>query len=309
MLANRSMPPSTVIPELVYEDVGEAVAWLCDTFGFTGRWRAGSHRAQLAFTGGLLRCHRSTAMTPRTDPDRRGGLYQVYVGAGRGQHGLDYCDQRPIDRTVIDEAMPDELGRSYLDLAETRRRLEEKMSADLTIAQAAAAEADAEAQRAEARLGRVQRAFQDGHLEPEDYADQRAQLIQERSAAQAAANRATDHIADLRTAGPLADADEAVLRHLADMRKAVTEGVDRAPDLNALRTILRQLFSKVVLVPEGHEWLDLSGVRESSASIPGARLLPFLREDAIAEVTAGMRNVPRRASLPLETEHDALLIE
>ena len=48
MLANRSMPSSAVIPVLAYADVGEAVAWLCDTFGFTERWRAASHRAQLA---------------------------------------------------------------------------------------------------------------------------------------------------------------------------------------------------------------------------------------------------------------------
>ena len=48
MLANRSMPSSAVMPVLAYGDVSEAVAWLCGTFGFTERWRAGSHRAQLA---------------------------------------------------------------------------------------------------------------------------------------------------------------------------------------------------------------------------------------------------------------------
>jgi uncharacterized glyoxalase superfamily protein PhnB len=48
LLANRSMPPSAVIPVLGYPDVTEAVEWLCETFGFTERWRAGSHRAQLA---------------------------------------------------------------------------------------------------------------------------------------------------------------------------------------------------------------------------------------------------------------------
>jgi uncharacterized glyoxalase superfamily protein PhnB len=42
------MPTSTVIPVLAYEDVDAAIAWLCGTFGFTERWRAGSHRAQLA---------------------------------------------------------------------------------------------------------------------------------------------------------------------------------------------------------------------------------------------------------------------
>lgn len=42
------MPRSTVVPELVYPDVTQAVTWLCDTFGFSARWVAGDHRAQLA---------------------------------------------------------------------------------------------------------------------------------------------------------------------------------------------------------------------------------------------------------------------
>lgn len=48
------MPASTVIPVLGYEDVGAAIAWLCDTFGFRERWRAGSHRAQLAVGDGAV---------------------------------------------------------------------------------------------------------------------------------------------------------------------------------------------------------------------------------------------------------------
>ena len=47
MLVNRSMPRCTVIPELGYPDVGEAVEWLCTTFGFTLRLRIANHRAQL----------------------------------------------------------------------------------------------------------------------------------------------------------------------------------------------------------------------------------------------------------------------
>ena len=46
---NRTMPPCTVIPELVYDDVPEAVDWLCETFGFALRWRVADHRAQLSF--------------------------------------------------------------------------------------------------------------------------------------------------------------------------------------------------------------------------------------------------------------------
>ncbi|HLI24039.1 MAG TPA: VOC family protein [Acidimicrobiales bacterium] len=46
---NRSIPPTTVIPVLVYPDVREAVAWLSGAFGFVERTRIGEdHRAQLS---------------------------------------------------------------------------------------------------------------------------------------------------------------------------------------------------------------------------------------------------------------------
>jgi uncharacterized glyoxalase superfamily protein PhnB len=54
MLANRSVPSSTVIPELVYDDVEAAVRWLCDVFGFSVRWQAGDHRAQLHVGAGAV---------------------------------------------------------------------------------------------------------------------------------------------------------------------------------------------------------------------------------------------------------------
>ena len=52
--ANRTMPPSTVIPQLVYDDVVEAIEWLCDTFGFAELWRVDGHRARLAFGNGVV---------------------------------------------------------------------------------------------------------------------------------------------------------------------------------------------------------------------------------------------------------------
>jgi uncharacterized glyoxalase superfamily protein PhnB len=46
---NRSVPPSTVIPVLVYPDVRRAVAWLTAAFGFVERTRVGEgHRAQMS---------------------------------------------------------------------------------------------------------------------------------------------------------------------------------------------------------------------------------------------------------------------
>ncbi|HEX5223928.1 MAG TPA: VOC family protein [Solirubrobacteraceae bacterium] len=47
MRSNRSLPPAAVVPELVYEDVEAAIAWLGEAFGFSVRWQAGDHRAQM----------------------------------------------------------------------------------------------------------------------------------------------------------------------------------------------------------------------------------------------------------------------
>lgn len=41
MVVNRSAPRATVVPILVYEDVTQAIDWLCSTFGFKERLRAG----------------------------------------------------------------------------------------------------------------------------------------------------------------------------------------------------------------------------------------------------------------------------
>lgn len=48
VLTNRSAPPATVTPVLIYPDVRAAVAWLYSAFGFEERVRIGDgHRAQL----------------------------------------------------------------------------------------------------------------------------------------------------------------------------------------------------------------------------------------------------------------------
>jgi uncharacterized glyoxalase superfamily protein PhnB len=54
MLPNRSMPASSIIPVLAYPDVGAAIDWLCEAFGFGERWRAGNHRAQLCYGNGTI---------------------------------------------------------------------------------------------------------------------------------------------------------------------------------------------------------------------------------------------------------------
>jgi uncharacterized glyoxalase superfamily protein PhnB len=48
MIRNRSAPPATITPVLIYPDVRAAVDWLAAAFGFEERVRIGeAHRAQL----------------------------------------------------------------------------------------------------------------------------------------------------------------------------------------------------------------------------------------------------------------------
>ena len=58
------MPPSTVIPELPYPDVREAVDWLRRAFGFRERLQIGSHRSQLTFGNGSIVVTQGDASNP-----------------------------------------------------------------------------------------------------------------------------------------------------------------------------------------------------------------------------------------------------
>jgi len=58
MTTNRSAPTATVVPVLIYEDVGDAIDWLCRAFGFAERLRAERNgvigHAQLAVEEGAV---------------------------------------------------------------------------------------------------------------------------------------------------------------------------------------------------------------------------------------------------------------
>jgi len=58
MIANRSMPSSTVIPVLPYPDIAAAIDWLTGAFGFSLRLQIATHRAQLnAGDGAIVLTH------------------------------------------------------------------------------------------------------------------------------------------------------------------------------------------------------------------------------------------------------------
>jgi uncharacterized glyoxalase superfamily protein PhnB len=70
MLVNRSIPQTTVIPELAYPDVRRAAAWLCDAFGFSVRIFIGNHRVQINVGDGAM----VVTEQKTTGPQRNSGI-------------------------------------------------------------------------------------------------------------------------------------------------------------------------------------------------------------------------------------------
>jgi uncharacterized glyoxalase superfamily protein PhnB len=70
MLISRTTGSASVVPELVYPDVEQAVDWLCATFGCTEVWRAGGHRARIAFGDGVVIIADADAEYGRAAPTR-----------------------------------------------------------------------------------------------------------------------------------------------------------------------------------------------------------------------------------------------
>jgi hypothetical protein len=124
-------------------------------------------------------------------------------------------------------------------------------------------------------------------IEPEDWADQRPGLLAEREAADAEVARIREHADALADAAPMIDAEAELLRHLADLRAAVVDGIGKAPNLDATRTLLRRLFRRVLYVAPDHPWLDQPGfVTSDMPPVGGGYLMPDLHEDVVEFVDA-----------------------
>src|SRR4051794_21511460 len=61
MRSNRSVPPCTVIPVIIYPDPAAAADWLSKAFGFTVRLRIANHRIQMKAGDGCFTIAEGTA--------------------------------------------------------------------------------------------------------------------------------------------------------------------------------------------------------------------------------------------------------
>jgi len=102
MLANRSKPPGTILPTLIYDDVPKAITYLCDVFGFSERLRAGSSHAQLVYGMGGVMLGQSRIGQGFSAPDsaqfRQPGAHEVSLSLSVQVEDVDRHYEHAVSR-------------------------------------------------------------------------------------------------------------------------------------------------------------------------------------------------------------------
>jgi hypothetical protein len=179
----------------------------------------------------------------------------------------------------------------------TRQRLRQRINSELPLAQATIAGAERELAKADARIAKVVRGWQDEVIGDQEYERQRVDLDSEHQAATAALQRAADHARQVETQGVTTDVEEAPLRHGADLKLLVSKTVDRAGDLEALRTVIRTLFKHVILRRSGDgDEVERAEIKAAGVGAgDGMVLIPVLRED-VADWSTATQDQPVAAA-------------
>src|SRR5262249_35063430 len=95
---------------------------------------------------------------------------------------------------------------------------------------------------------KVQRGWQDEVINDAEYAEQRAELIEQRAGASEAVDRAREHVAQLEQNAPVGDAEQVLLDHLAALKAAVSAEAAGGPDRVPLGRVINDVFHAVELV-------------------------------------------------------------
>ncbi len=271
-----------IIDEALWRKVEALRAAKARTYG-TGRTPVGGH----LFRKGMLRCGEcGEAMVPRTDPNRASAPSEVYRCYGRSRD-VDSCAMLPIRRAEIDTAVYRYYEQVGLDVAATRAAMAEALDRKVAETRALREQADQAAPKAEARLARVRRDYQDGNIEADDWAEQRRELTAERDAAWAEAEHLSASEQEAAARGALVDAEGEMLRRLAEIRQAVAGDINDAASTDAVRAALSRLFDGFVVhrgVPDeahveliGRVWIEPI-ISQHALDLDGDQVVPRLRE-------------------------------
>ena len=203
--------------------------------------RAGRRTQRFLLGNGLLRCGRcGSAMIVKRDR-KDYGYYEAYLCGGRSSGTAPGCTQGAVQRAAVDTAVLAYFERVGLDVEATRAELVARADRERAELRGLRSQAERELVKATERLERVRRAFQDGVIEADDWADQRPELQAELQAAEQGATRLAAREAEVADdAGVLEDVE--LLARLTELRSAIAGDVTaNHDDFAATHAALRRL--------------------------------------------------------------------
>ncbi len=226
-----------------------------------------------------------------------GDLYEVYVCLSRLHQGPDACSQPPIKRAAVDAALWAYFERVALDVESARTTFAEHAARRVEQSDAMRQQAESELARAEARLERVTRGWQDEVIDDAEYERQRAELLAQRDAAAAQVDQNTRQREAVSQEIAEFDADAAIAEELSAVRQIVAGHVleGNRDNLDKHRATLKRLFVGFELCspakPFGSGALQGQGAVWSENTDPGDdgvlaiengyQLLPVVRAESI----------------------------
>jgi hypothetical protein len=175
-----------------------------------------------------------------------------------------------------------------VDLEAMRERIADRANSALASARRAVVDREVEVAKLERAVDATERAWDAGDIDGRQYAKREARLTDELAGARAALHQAQSTAASASSGPPGGDAEQELLDHLAVLKAAVADGLEQAPNLNALRNVLAELFDRVQLV-KGDDLSPLSMYAGDGMAtlddLPGAGeglwLVPILRSGAL----------------------------
>ena len=251
--------------------------------------RSGIRRATKSghlLRGRMLTCgHCGAVMQARTERGR--GFYVCATRKGLG--GPSACPMPRVSREVVEEPLLAFFRDSILNLDQTRQQIEQAIARKVEETRTLRQQAEHEAARAEERLARVRRDYQDKRITPEDWAEQRDELTGERDAARAEANRLTGREAEAAAEVEQLGQEEQLLALLHDLRVNIIESVRDSEDSGggeAVRAALSRLFERFVIGRVDEPWTvgDVGTPGVPSFVGGGHMIVPVPRPDAISGV-------------------------
>ena len=201
-----------------------------------------------------------------------------YECFGRIEYGTGFCDQPSIPRELVDEPFLAHLLDGYIDMKATLRRIEEQISAAVKLARDAFDLKHAEALKLETRRVAIKDDYIDGRITAEKWTLLEVELDRKIENARTAEGECAERVQEAEQTRLFVDAQQWLFDRLAALKRAAAGAAGAAPDRDAQRNVIGQMFERVVLVSGDFE----ATMRASRVEGAAARLHP-LRRGALPE--------------------------